>query len=100
MSKTQNSQKSLRPNAAAPARTISAAVVKRIAGLNRGAAGPVITPFDLLDLGSPHSVGMVLTRLVRAGTLRRVARGLYSVRREHPVLGERMSGLSLVMWHE
>ena len=31
--------------------------------------GRVFTPFDFLDLGSPHSVGMALMRLVRAGSL-------------------------------
>ncbi len=31
---------------------------------------------------------MALSRMVRAGTLRRVARGLYDVPRSHPLLGE------------
>jgi hypothetical protein len=48
----------------------------------------VFTPFDFLDLGSPHSVGMTLLRLVRAGTLRHLGRGLYDVPRSHPLLGE------------
>mgnify|MGYP000873526565 CR=1 FL=1 len=46
------------------------------------------TPFDFLDLGSPHSVGMALMRLVRSGALRRLARGLYDVPRQHALLGE------------
>lgn len=48
----------------------------------------MFTPFDFLDLGSPHSVGMVLTRMMRNGDVRRLARGLYDVPREHAVLGE------------
>ena len=55
-----------------------------------GKANPaqVYTPFDFLDLGSPHSVGMALMRLVRSGAVRRLARGLYDVPRRHPLLGE------------
>jgi hypothetical protein len=48
----------------------------------------VFTPFDFLDLGSPHSVGMALTRMMRSGEVRRLARGLYDVPRTHPVLGD------------
>jgi Family of unknown function (DUF6088) len=48
----------------------------------------VHTPFDFLDLGSPHSVGMALLRLVRSGALRRLARGLYDMPRQHPLFGE------------
>jgi len=47
----------------------------------------VFTPFDFLDLGSPHSVGMALTRMTREGEIRRLARGLYDVPRKHPELG-------------
>ncbi len=50
--------------------------------------GWVFTPFDFLDLGSPHSVGMVLTRMMRSGKVRRLSRGLYDVPRTHPALGE------------
>jgi hypothetical protein len=56
--------------------------------MTRATPGRVFTPFDFLDLGSPHSVGMVLTRMMRSGDLRRLARGLYDVPRTHPVLGE------------
>ena len=49
--------------------------------------GQVFTPFDFLDLGSPHSVGMVLTRMMRSGNVRRLARGLYDVPRTDAVLG-------------
>ena len=70
------------------ARNVSADVARRIVKMARATPGQVFTPFDFLDLGSPHSVGMALTRLTRSGELRRLARGLYDVPRTHPVLGE------------
>lgn len=63
-------------------------MAKRIAQRTRSTPGWVFTPFDFLDLGSPHSVGMVLTRMMRSGEVRRLARGLYDVPRTHAVLGE------------
>jgi len=62
-------------------------VARRIAQRTRSTPGWVFTPFDFLDLGSPHSVGMVLTRMMRTGGLRRLARGLYDVPRTDSVLG-------------
>lgn len=50
--------------------------------------GAVFFPADFTDLGSPYAVGMALARLVRAGTIRRVSRGLYDVPRKHPTLGD------------
>lgn len=58
--------------------------------MSRAHPGRVFTPFDFLDLGSPHGVGMALIRLVRSGALRRLTRGVYDVPRRHPVLGELM----------
>ncbi len=49
--------------------------------------GRVFTPSDFLDFGTPHAVGMALSRMVGAGRLRRVARGLYDVPRMHALLG-------------
>lgn len=49
--------------------------------------GWVFSPTDFLDLGSPHTVGMVLTRMVRGGQIRRLARGLYDFPRTDPQLG-------------
>ncbi len=72
----------------APAATLSRLLAQRIARLNRKEPAKVYTPADFLDLGTPHAVGMALSRMVRAGTLRRVARGLYDVPRNHPLLGE------------
>jgi hypothetical protein len=80
-----------------PARKLSGAVqgpsiaqeiARRIAQASKSNPGRVHTPSDFLDLGSPHSVGMALTRLVRTGALRRLARGLYDVPRHHPLIGE------------
>lgn len=71
-------------------RGVSREVTQRIARMARTDPGRVYTPFDFLDLGSPHSVGMTLTRMMRTGQLRRIARGLYDVPRTHPALGELM----------
>jgi hypothetical protein len=45
------------------------------------------TPSDLADLGDPRSVGKELTRLVQAGTIRRVRRGVYEIPCQHPQIG-------------
>ncbi len=45
------------------------------------------TPSDFADFGDPRSVGKTLTRLVRAGTIRRVSRGVYETTHEHPLIG-------------
>ena len=41
--------------------------------------GWVFSPADFLDLGSPHTVGMALIRMVREGQIRRLARELYEL---------------------
>jgi hypothetical protein len=46
----------------------------------------VCTPKDFLDLGSRAAVDQALSRLVRAGQLRRVGRGLYDLPRISPTL--------------
>ncbi len=46
----------------------------------------VSTPRDFLDLGSRRGVDQALSRLVRAGKLRRAGRGLYDLPRISPVL--------------
>ena len=68
--------------------SIAQEIGRRIAKASKANPPRVHTPFDFLDLGSPHSVGMALMRLVRRGALRRLARGLYDVPRQHPLLGE------------
>ena len=49
--------------------------------------GWVFTPTDFLDLGSRTAVGLALMRHARAGTIRKLARGLYDYPRQHPKLG-------------
>lgn len=71
--------------AAAP---LAQRLAQRIGRAVRKHPGRVFTPSDFLDLGTPHAVGMALSRMVGAGKLRRVARGLYDVPRTHALLGE------------
>ena len=51
-------------------------------------AGWVFTPNHFLDLGSRAAVAQSLVRLVRAGTIRRLAHGLYDYPKKHPTLGD------------
>jgi Family of unknown function (DUF6088) len=74
--------------AAAAGDTVAGQISQRIAHGANATPARVYTPFDFLDLGTPHSVGMALMRLVRSGSLRHLARGLYDVPRRHPLLGE------------
>ncbi len=60
-------------------------ILRRVAKQGRGWA---FTPHDFTDLGDPRGIGMALTRLVRDGKIRRVARGLYDCPHPHPVLGQ------------
>ncbi len=59
-------------------------VLDRVYGHGRGW---VFTPKDLSSLGDTRSIGMVLTRLSREGTIRRLARGLYDYPAQHPKIG-------------
>ena len=59
-------------------------VIARIHG-HRG--GWVFTPKDFADLADPRCVGVVLTRLVRKGAIRKLARGLYDYPIDRPTLG-------------
>lgn len=65
--------------------SIESSVVSRIYGKGRGS---VFTPNDFLDLGSRGSIDLALHRLTDAGTIRRIARGLYHYPESHPLLGE------------
>jgi hypothetical protein len=49
--------------------------------------GSVFVPADFLEFGSREAVDVVLHRLIRKGTIRRLARGVYDFPKEHPVLG-------------
>lgn len=64
---------------------INQRILRRVAKKGRGWA---FTPHDFADLGDPRGLGMALTRLVRQGKIRRVARGIYDSPRDHPVLGQ------------
>src|ERR1700674_1411987 len=57
---------------------------QRVTAKGRGA---VFTPNDFLDLGPRAAVDQALSRMARAGRLRRVARGLYDYPRMDPQLG-------------
>ncbi len=49
--------------------------------------GSVFTPSDFLDVAGRASVDQALSRLVKSGKLRRLARGLYDFPMVHPKLG-------------
>jgi hypothetical protein len=59
-------------------------ITYRIRGKGRGA---VHVPGDFLDLGSREAVDLTLHRLVKKGTLRRLARGVYDFPKQHPTIG-------------
>lgn len=65
--------------------SIHNAIISRIYGNKRGW---VFTPNRFLDLGSRTAVAQSLVRLVKSGTIRRLAHGLYDYPEKHPVLGD------------
>jgi hypothetical protein len=48
----------------------------------------VFTPKHFSLLGKPEAVRQALSRLTRAGKIRRIRRGLYDLPREHPIIGQ------------
>lgn len=64
--------------------SIDSRILRRMRAGGKVAA---FTPADFLDLGSRAAVDQALSRNARAGRIRKVARGLYDVPRDHPVLG-------------
>lgn len=58
--------------------------MKRVRARGRGS---VFTPRDFLTVATRSSVDQALSRLVKAGQLRRLARGLYDFPKLHPTLG-------------
>ncbi|CAN2533732.1 hypothetical+protein [Methylocapsa aurea] len=50
--------------------------------------GGVYTPSDFLDVAARAAVDQALSRLVKTGKLRRLARGLYDFPKVHPKLGQ------------
>jgi hypothetical protein len=65
--------------------SIEKSTISRIYGRGRGC---VFTPNEFLDLGSRSAIDLALHRLTAAGTIRRVARGLYHYPESHALLGE------------
>jgi len=63
---------------------IDSKILSRIYGRGKGC---VFTPGDFLDLGSRQAVDLVLHRLVKKNTIRRLARGLYDYPRIDPDIG-------------
>lgn len=59
-------------------------ILNAITALGHGA---VFVPTDFLSLGNRQTVDIVLHRLARKGTIRRLARGIYDFSKEHPKLG-------------
>jgi hypothetical protein len=55
--------------------------------LRAGGRGGVFTPADFLGLGTRPAVDQALSRLVKGGKLRRLARGLYDFPKTHPQFG-------------
>jgi hypothetical protein len=47
----------------------------------------VFSPADFIDLGTRPAVDKALSRMAAAGSIRRVARGLYDVPKQHPIVG-------------
>lgn len=60
-------------------------ILKAITSLGSGA---VFVPTDFLSCGSRQAVDIVLHRLVRKGTIRRLARGIYDFPKVHSKLGK------------
>jgi len=46
------------------------------------------SPMRFSSLGKPEAVRQALSRLTRAGEIRRIRRGLYDLPREHPIIGQ------------
>ena len=59
-------------------------IMKRVRASGRGS---VFTPSDFLDVATRGAVDQALSRLTKAGDLRRLARGLYDFPKIHPKLG-------------
>ena len=69
-------------------KTVSASVTDRVMTRVRASGrGSVFTPSDFLSVATRSSVDQALSRLVKGGQLRRLARGLYDFPKLHPKLG-------------
>lgn len=65
--------------------SIESKILRRIVGKKKGW---VFAPSHFLDLGNRAAVDQALSRLVRSGGIRRLARGLYDYPRKHPDFGD------------
>lgn len=65
--------------------SIDSKMIRRIRATRSAQA---FSPVHFLDLGSRAAVDTALSRLTKAGKLRRVARGLYDLPRSHPWFGK------------
>ena len=74
-------------------KTVRDRVLARIRAKGRGA---VHVPVDFLDLGGRAAIDQALARLARAGTIRRLARGVYDFPKQHPRLGALSPSLARV----
>ena len=69
-------------------KTVSASVPDRVMKRVRASGrGSVFTPSDFLTVATRSSIDQALSRLVKGGQLRRLARGLYDFPKLHPKLG-------------
>jgi len=50
-------------------------------------AGSALTPKAFADLGNRAAVDQALSRLTKAGKIRRISRGVYDIPKNHPTLG-------------
>ena len=64
--------------------SIDSRIRKRV---SRPSSEVVFIPGDFFDLGSRAAIDLALHRMVKDGTLHRLARGLYSCPQIHPTLG-------------
>ncbi|MDE3100245.1 MAG: hypothetical protein KGJ88_12310 [Verrucomicrobiota bacterium] len=58
------------------------------ARIRKSGDGSVFSRGQFLDLGNNSAVGVALHRLVKAGKIRRIRRGLYDLPRTHPITGQ------------
>ena len=65
-------------------KSIDYRILATIRGRGRGS---VLVPADFLEIGSREAVDLVLHRMARKGTIRRLARGVYDFPKEHAILG-------------
>ncbi len=66
-------------------KTIDKSILARI---RSSGSGRVFSPRQFLDLSGRSAVGVALHRLVKAGKIRRIRRGLYDLPRAHPITGQ------------